>query len=146
MITDWVAWWSGMQQIASPVRRDFYIWLAFTGCRSGETMNMELKNIDLKKGVVKYPITKTTAFEMPLSDFLIDLLQKRIEENAEEFGADCPWVFPSVTSESGHLEEEKLIASEPKLSAEHWSPHTLRHSWITNADQRSKYLTPTNGR
>jgi hypothetical protein len=35
-------------------------------------------------------------------------------------------------------EEEKLIASEPKLFAEHWSPHTLRHSWITNADQKVK--------
>ena len=99
---------------------------------------MELKNIDLKKGVVKYPITKTKAFEMPLSDFQIELLRNRIEQNAEEFGEDCSWVFPSATSESGHLEEEKLIASEPKLFAEHWSPHTLRHSWITNADQKVK--------
>jgi hypothetical protein len=138
VITDWVAWWNGVQQIASPVRRDFYVWLAFSGCRAGETMSMEVKNIDLKKGVVKYPVTKTKAFEMPLSDFQIELLQKRIAQNIEEFGADCPWVFPSVTAESGHLEEEKLIASEPKLFTQHWSPHTLRHSWITNADQKVK--------
>lgn len=138
VITDWPAWWNGVQQIVSPVRRDFYIWLAFSGCRAGETMSMELKNIDLKKGVVRYPITKTKAFEMPLSDFQIELLQNRIAQNVEEFGADCRWVFPSVTSASGHLEEEKLIASEPKLFAEHWSPHTLRHSWITNADQKVK--------
>jgi integrase len=87
---------------------------------------------------VKYPITKTKAFEMPLSRFQIDLLRNRIAENAEEFGADCPWVFPSVTSESGHLEEEKLIASEPKLFAQHWSPHTLRHSFITVAEEKVK--------
>ena len=30
---------------------------------------MEVKNIDLENGVVKYPITKTKAFEMPLSNF-----------------------------------------------------------------------------
>jgi hypothetical protein len=138
VITDWVAWWKGVQQIVSPVRRDFYIWLAFSGCRSGETMSMQPKNVDLKRGVVKYPITKTKAFEMPLSSFQIDLLRDRIAENAEEFGADCPWVFPSVTSESGHLEEEKLIASEPKLFAQHWSPHTLRHSFITVAEEKVK--------
>ena len=75
---------------------------------------------------------------LPLSVFQIELLQKRAKQNIEEFGTDCPWVFPSITSESGHLEEEKLIASEPKLFTQHWSPHTLRHSWITNADQKIK--------
>ena len=30
VIKDWPAWWSGIQQIANPVRRDFYIWLAFS--------------------------------------------------------------------------------------------------------------------
>jgi integrase len=138
VITDWPAWWGGIQQIVSPVRRDFYIWLAFSGCRAGETMSMAVENIDLKKGVVRYPITKTKAFEMPLSDFQVQLLERRIDQNAEEFGADCPWVFPSVTSESGHLEEEKLIASEPKLFTQHWSPHTLRHSYITVAEEKVK--------
>jgi len=140
VIKDWPAWWDGIQQIASPVRRDFYIWLAFTGCRAGETMSMEWKNIDREKGVVFYPITKGKPLELPLSDFLIDLLRKRraCEETIATFGADCRWVFPSVTSESGHLKEEKLTATEPKLFTQHWSPHTLRHSWITNADQKVK--------
>jgi len=97
---------------------------------------MAVKNTDLKKGVVRYPITKTSAFEMPLSNYMIELLRNRIEQNAKECGAGCQWVFPSVKSASGHLEEEKLIATEPKLFKEHWSPHTLRHSWITNADQK----------
>jgi integrase len=59
-------------------------------------------------------------------------------DNAEQFGPKCPWVFPSVTAKSGHLEEEKLTAAEPKLFTQHWSPHTLRHSWITLADQKVK--------
>jgi hypothetical protein len=138
IITNWPAWWEGIQQIASPVRRDFYIWLAFSGCRAGETMSMAVKDIDLEKGIVRYPITKATAFEMPLSKYMVELLRNRIADNAEEFGADCPWVFPSITAKSGHLEEEKLTATEPKLFKQHWSPHTLRHSWITNADQKVK--------
>jgi len=36
------------------------------------------------------------------------------------------------------LEGGKLTATEPKLFTQHWSPHTLRHSWITNADQKVK--------
>ena len=138
VITDWPAWWQGIQQIANPVRRDFYIWLAFSGCRAGETMEMEVKNVDLESGLARYPITKTKAFEIPLSNYMIVLLRNRIAENAEDFGANCRWVFPSATAESGHLQEEKLTAAEPKLFKQHWSPHTLRHSWITIADQKVK--------
>jgi integrase len=138
VITDWPAWWEGVQKIASPVRRDFYIWLALSGCRAGETMSMEVEHFDLKKALFLYPITKTESFELPLSKFMVALIQKRIQGNAAEFGADCQWIFPSPTSASGHLEEEKLTAAEPKLFAQHWSPHTLRHSWITNADQKVK--------
>ena len=138
VITDWPSWWEGVQQIANPVRRDFYIWLAFSGCRAGESMSMQVANIDLENGMARYPVTKTKAFEMPLSDYMIALLHNRIADNAEEFGANCRWIFPSVTSATGHLQEERLTAAEPKLFAEKWSPHTLRHSWITLADQRAK--------
>lgn len=133
-IKDWPAWWASIQQIASAVRRDFYTWLMLSGCRAGESMMMEVVNVDLDNAIVKYPITKTDAFEIPLSSFMVDLLRKRIAEN----GKDCRWVFPSITSKSGHLEEEKLNASEKKLFKQHWSPHTLRHSWITIADQKVK--------
>ena len=58
VITDWAVWWDGIQQIVSPVRRDFYTWLAFSGCRAGETMSMAIADIDLDKGVVRYPVTR----------------------------------------------------------------------------------------
>lgn len=136
VIKDWPAWWTGIQQIVNPVRRDFYIFLAFSGCRAGETMSMAVKNVDLENGIVFFPVTKTKSLEMPLSNFMTELLRKRIAESIEGFGIDCPWVFPSATSESGHLEEEKLSASERKLFTQHWFPHVLRHSWITIADQK----------
>jgi integrase len=138
VIRDWPAWWGGIQQIANSTRRTFYAWLAFSGCRAGESMSMEVKNLDLENGIARYPITKTVAFELPLSDFMVTLLRNRIAENVKEFGANCRWVFPSVTSKSGHLEEEKLTAAEPKLFKQHWSPHTLRHSWITIASEKVK--------
>jgi hypothetical protein len=36
------------------------------------------------------------------------------------------------------LEEKKFIKSEATVFKEHWTPHTLRRSWITNADQKVK--------
>ena len=91
-----------------------------------------------KKVVFFYPITKTKSFETPLSEFMVELLQNRLEGTEQDFGKDCPWIFPSPKSASGHLEEEKLTEAEPKLFKQHWSPHTLRHSWITNSDQKVK--------
>ena len=132
VIGDWPAWWHGIHRIVSPIRRDFYIWLAFSGCRSGETMVMETGHVDLETGIVKFPVTKTDALELPLSDYMVGLLGSRIVEN----GDGCRWIFPSANSESGHLAEAKLIRSEAGLFTESWSPHTLRHSWITNADQK----------
>ena len=43
-------------------------------------MEMEVKNVDLENGIAKYPITKTKAFEMPLSNFMVELLRNRIRE------------------------------------------------------------------
>jgi integrase len=138
VITDWPAWWNGIEQIASPVRRDLYLWLAFSGCRAGESMSMAVKNVDLEAGIVRFPVTKTSAYSVPISNFMVELLRNRIAGNAAEFGAHCRWVFPSVTSATGHLVEEKLTPAEAKLFAEKWSPHTLRHSWVTVADQKVK--------
>jgi len=146
VITNWIAWWKGVQQIVSPVRRDFYIWLAFSGCRAGETMSMEIKNVDLNKAMVRYPITKTKAFQMPLSDFQIELSRNCIENNVEEFGADCPWVFPSATSETGHLEEKKFLKSEAKLFKEVGPRALCGIAGLPMPIRRSKYRVHISGR
>ena len=88
---------------------------------------------------MKFPITKTVAFELPLSDFMVELLRNRIAENAEEFGANCRWVFPSATQQSGHLEEEKLTAAEPKLfTAELVAAYAAASAGSPLADQKVK--------
>jgi integrase len=137
VIADWPAWWESIQKIESPARRDFYTWLAYTGCRAGETMTMAWENVDLDKGLVLFPVTKTEKLELPLSDFLIKFLRKRKEHVTKEFGARCKWVFPSDSAKTGHV-DGKLTPKEAALFKEHWSPHTLRHSWITLADQKVK--------
>ena len=148
-IEDLPTWWEGAQQIENPVRRDFYIWLLFTGCRRDETQTLRWDQVDFKSRSVHFPKTKTTWFELPLSDFLVALLKARRDCTATRqiYGDDCPWVFPAL-SKTGHISEPQLLAEERKLfplpwlpSAKKyaegaWSPHTLRHTWITVTENK----------
>ena len=80
---------------------------------------------------------------MPLSDYMAELLRNRIAENAGDSRA-LSMGIPMSRHRASDLVEEKLTASEPKLFEQHWSPHTLRHSWITIADQKVKISDPIN--
>lgn len=144
VVTDLRAWHDGVQKhIENPIRRDLYLWLLFTGCRAGESCQIEWDHVDLKKGTVKFPEAnvKTTAFELPLSDYLLKLLRARkaCPETIKQFGKDCRWVFPALLGKSGHVEEWKLNKSEIKLFEKTpWTAHTLRHTWNTVSQNRVK--------
>jgi integrase len=132
VVNDLAAWWRGVKKVDNPIRRDLFIFLLFTGCRSGEAKTLRWEQVDLDAGRVHFPKTKTEAFDLPLSDFLIDLLKARRADKATRavFGEDCPWVFPAH-AKPGHVIEVKLGAEERKLFADRWTPHTLRHTWNT---------------
>jgi integrase len=131
VVKDLPGWWRGVQLIDNPIRRDLYTWLLFTGCRSGESKTLRWSQIDFDAGIARFPKTKTGKFDLPLSSFLIDLLKARRSCAATRavYG-DSPWVFPG-DAKAGHVVEVKLSAAERKLFAEEWTPHTLRHTWIT---------------
>jgi integrase len=132
VIEDLPAWWSGVQSLKNPVRRDFYIWLLFTGCRRGESETLRWEQIDFDAGIAHFPVTKTAPFNLPLSDFLVDLLTARrnCEVTSAVYGDDCPWLFPASGS-TGHITEPQLNKKETELFPAPWSPHTLRHTWNT---------------
>jgi integrase len=130
-------WWSGVQTIENAIRRDFYIWLLFTGCRRGESETLKWDQVDFKKRCVHFPVTKTEPFDLPLSKFLVQLLKARrdCETTRAIYGDDNPWVFPAI-GKTGHISEPKLNVKEVKLFPCEWSPHTLRHTWITISENK----------
>lgn len=75
--------------------------LYFSGCRLGEALALSWDWIDEKRKVITWPDSKTGETSKPLNDALFEALARipRIE--------DCPWVFHSDASESGHLEDIK---------------------------------------
>ena len=136
-VEDLPSWWMAVKKIENPVRRDFFIWLLFTGCRRGESETLRWEQVDFKARSVHFPVTKTDSFDLPLSDFLVNLLKARrdCESTRAIFGDDNPWVFPAF-GKTGHVTEPKLHEKEAKLFPYPWSPHTLRHSYISISENK----------
>jgi integrase len=137
VVKDLAAWWRGVQAVDNPIRRDLFIFLLFTGCRSGEAKTLRWEQVDLEAGRVHFPKTKTEPFDLPLSAFLVNLLKARRADEATRavFGPRCPWVFPAHGA-SGHVHTAKPGARELKAFADIWTPHTLRHTWITISENK----------
>lgn len=130
IVTNWPAFWAAVQGLRNPVTRDWYLFLAFTGMRRGAASEARIEHLDLENGFLHVPNPKggpKRAFDLPLSGFLVDMLRQRVKENAEVFGKDYPWLFPSHTSGKGHLTQSHV------RHAGLVNPHALRHSYATAA-------------
>jgi integrase len=113
-----------------------------TGLRLSEATSLRWEDVTLpdpKKrtlGVIRLRAeatktgNKTGAFDLPMSDFVADLLTARRVAGVERGG----WVFPA-NSGSGHLAEPKSplarIASETGIAV---SVHDLRRTFISIAE------------
>ena len=126
VIRDLPGWWAKVRALKNPVRRDLHIFMLLTGMRRGATVEARAEDFHPAEGYLHVPRPKggpDRAFNLPLSTYLVELLEARVADNREVFGADCPWLWPSHTSASGHVQEPK----EPDLP----SPHVSRHTFIT---------------
>lgn len=117
-------WYAAITAEENTVRRDVLLFMLFTGLRRGDACSVRWEDVDLKQKVLHIPQPKGGhAFDLPLSDFLIDLLEGR-----ERF-FDSPFVFPA-NSRSGHIEEIRVPI--PKLA---WTPHDLRRTYLNVAER-----------
>jgi integrase len=123
-------WAAAVAKIENPVRRDLLRYMLLTGLRRTNACETRWEQTDLEAEIVHVPKPKSgRPFDLPLSDRLIELLAERKRKNDEAFGEDCPWVFPSATAASGHIEEPR-----EKFDGIAWTPHDLRRWYITTAE------------
>lgn len=130
-------WYASVMKMSNGVRRDFFLCLLFTGLRRGSASEMRWEHIDFEGRKLHIPRPKGGAerkFDIPLSDYLIELFAHRKRENDElvenEILPKSDWVFPAA-SKSGHVEEPKLKFAEGE---QRWSPHDLRRVFMTVAE------------
>lgn len=129
LLPEGLADWYKAINTLSPVQRDYALLVLFTGLRRTSASTLRWADVDLDAKTLRIPRPKgggARAFTLPLSDYLIDLLKAR-----KMAAGKSPWVFPSPTSRSGHLEEPKSQKREGKARKRVApSPHALRHTYI----------------
>lgn len=110
--------------------RDYLIFTLLTGLRREESAELKWENVDLsgKFIIIRYP-KNYEDFELPLSDYLIDILERRYQQ----CGA-MTYVFPGK-GKTGHIiNPSKAIARVRKESGVYFSMHDLRRTFITVAE------------
>ncbi len=105
-----------------------------TGMRMGEVLSLRREFIEFEKLRIHLPKTKTGARDVPMSPKLKEYLEQWRPRNA-----DNDWLFPSATSESGHIEDVtkawRRIVEAAGLGGRRLTPHTMRHTAITHLVQ-----------
>ena len=101
----------------SGVMRDLQRAFLLTGARRTSLLNVRRADFDAEKGVITFRHMKVGgAWSFPTGRWLTAVLIARMEEDAP---LASEWLWPSPTSEAGHIAEPKR-AGVP-------SPHALRH-------------------
>lgn len=109
--------------------RDYLLLVLFTGLRREEAASLTWSNVDLQAKTLKVTDTKNHSdHNLPLSDFLYDLLQKRKEQAINEY------VFHRANGTGYVSEQRKQIAKVIKASGISFTIHDLRRTFLTIAE------------
>jgi len=115
-----------------------------TGLRVSELVSLTLRQVDLRRGVVR-PLGKGTKERLvPMVPQAVAKLQRYLSEGRPRLlrGRDSPYVF--LNSRGGRLTRQgfwKILRSyAAKANLRHLSPHVLRHSFATHLLSRGANL------
>ena len=121
-------------KIGNPVMRDLQLMMLFTGLRPESACSIRWEDVDLETGTLRVPKPKggeKRAFDLPLSNFLLELLAHRREQN-EVLVPGSPWVFPSTRKPGDRVREPNLHKKHPDLP----QPSAMRHTYVSAAMNR----------
>lgn len=120
-------WFAQVVTLDNPVMRELWLMTALTGLRRRDVCTLRWEQVNLKEAYIEILAPKggeERAFRCPLTSPMVRSLERVRRAGRVLCDSDrChPWVFPSVSSKSGHVEEVK------NRNLKH-SPHALRHSF-----------------
>lgn len=111
--------------------RDYLLLLLFTGLRREEALSLAWKNVDLINKTLTLPDPKNRQpHTLPLTPFLLEMLQMRFDEN----DSLSEFVFPS-TGIKGYMNDPRpQMDKVTEKSGVKFTPHDLRRTFITIAE------------
>ncbi|MGE3302828.1 MAG: integrase arm-type DNA-binding domain-containing protein [Hyphomonadaceae bacterium] len=112
------AFWEATASL-TPQMRDLHRTFLLTGARLTSVLRVRRHEVDCGRGLLTFSHMKTQPDGMtyPMGRFLTDMLRRRM---IEDEALNSEWLWPSVGSASGHMEQPRRHANIP-------SPHRLRH-------------------
>jgi integrase len=114
---DLAIWWERTAEL-SPIRRDVHRAMLLTGARRSSILQVRRTDVDFERNVLIFNHMKTGGRMLfPMGRWLIEMVKARLEHDEP---LSNPWLWPSPTSECGHV-------TEPKQGADLPSPHEYRH-------------------
>src|SRR5262249_51331427 len=123
------AFYAALHKLDNQIHADYLELLLLSGLRKTEAASLECADVDMTERVIRVPAVRSEAgkaVDLPMSDFLYDLLARRAALGKTRF------VFPS---RSGHIVEVKLsLALIKQACGIEVSPHDLRRSFISIAE------------
>ena len=130
---DLAAWYAKVVAIQNPIRRDFQLFLLFTGLRRESAANVRWEHFDRAKRLLLIPEPKggaDRAFEIPISSLVVDLFERRLRENAVLYEGS-EWVFPT---RAGRGRSGRVVPIREPKEFGLPGPHALRHTYATVAN------------
>lgn len=138
-------WRAGIEaEVNNPAIRDALWFGLYTGMRRDEVLTLRWERVDMETPAFRVEETKTgVPLELPVTRQLNAILERRRSAN-EDLPEDVrDWVFPSLTSASGHVEDpHHLYGRITKAGGAKFWFHGLRNCFITVAE-RELMLPPT---
>ncbi|AJD43581.1 integrase family protein (plasmid) [Rhizobium gallicum bv. gallicum R602sp] len=118
--------WRRLDAMEDRIRATCWMLMLLTGLRSHDARSMRWEHLD-DDGVLLVPSPKggkDRAFKLPLPRYLLQNLEMVRQQTK---GLASPFAFPSLNSESGHVEEMRRTNEFP------YAPHQMRHTYRTAA-------------
>jgi integrase len=122
-------WFEATQKLNQETTRDYLHFLLFTGLRRSEAMRLTWGDVNFNEGTFLITDTKNKEpHELPMSDFLRELLERRALNRQNE------WVFPSPLTDGPLKEPRTAVAKVIELSSVNFQLHDLRRTFIIIAE------------
>lgn len=125
--TEQLSSWFQAVSTLDPVIRGYLVTVLLTGLRRREASSLEWDQVNFQQRTLTVTDTKNgDPLTIPISEYLLDILKASKEQSVNQ------WVFPSINSKSGHIEEPKTaIKRVYEISGIQVSIHDLRRTFST---------------